>query len=96
MTLTSSADLSDNKAEGKTRNHHWWERKEPTRTQDAQDASVVRFGPPVTHDRKLESHQARRLGAKVKEKTILQLTEPKIEEEQTIVDPYADYVDPET
>lgn len=83
--MDTSQNLEGNKAVGKVRKtHHWWQKGE------------AHFTTPVTHDPKKPTEAMQHLGAKVKEKTILELTEPKIEEEQTSADPYADYVDPET
>lgn len=93
--MQTSFDLSDNKSEGKSRNHHWWQQRSLNKTLENTENNVT-FGPPVTHDRKLEASQARRLGARAKEKFILSLTEPKIEKEPVVDDPYADYVDLET
>lgn len=83
--MDTSQNLEDNKAVGKVRKtHHWWQKGES------------RFTTPITHDPKKPAETRQHLGAKAKEKTILELTEPKIEAEQVSADPYEDYVDSET
>lgn len=83
--MDTSSDLEDNKAVGRVRKtHHWWQK------------GGSQFTPPITHDPKKPAETKQRLGAKAKEKNILELTTPKIEEEQDVVDQYDDYIDPET